>query len=46
MEISHTFKEIKDLCPNSIVENEMNIVFEGNNMQTSKKEVEEWINTL
>ena len=44
--IGRTFKEIEDLCPNSIVENEMNIVFEGNNMQTSKKEVEEWINTL
>lgn len=44
--IGRTFQEIKELCPNSNIENEMNIVFEGSNMQTSEKEVENWINCL
>ena len=44
--IGRTFKEIKDLCPNSTVENEMNIVFEGSELSTPKKEVENWINSL
>ena len=44
--IGRTFQEIKELCPNSVIENEMNIVFEGSNMQTSEKEVENWINCL
>lgn len=44
--IGRTFQEIKELCPNSVIENEMNIVFEGSNMQTSKEEVKNWINCL
>ena len=44
--IGRTFQEIKELCPNSNIENEMNIVFEGSDMQTSEKEVENWINSL
>ena len=44
--IGRTFQEIKELCPNSVIENEMNIVFEGSDMQTSEKEVENWINCL
>lgn len=44
--IGRTFKEIKDLCQNSTVENEMNIVFEGSELSTPKKEVENWINSL
>lgn len=44
--IGRTFKEIKDLCPNSTVENEMNIVFEGSELSTPKEDVENWINSL
>lgn len=44
--IGRTFKEIRYLCPNSNVENEMNIVFEGSELSTPKKEVENWINSL
>ena len=44
--IGRTFKEIRDLCPNSNVENEMNVVFEGSELSTPKKEVENWINSL
>ena len=44
--IGRTFQEIKELCPNSNIENEMNIVFEGSDMQTPEKEVENWINSL
>ena len=44
--IGRTVQEIEGLCPNSNIENEMNIVFEGSNMQTSEKEVENWINSL
>lgn len=44
--LGRTFQEIKELCPNSVIENEMNIVFEGSNMQTSKEEVKNWINSL
>ena len=44
--IGRTFQEIKELCPNSNIENEMNIVFEGSDMQTQEKEVENWINSL
>ncbi len=44
--IGRTFKEIKELCPNSKIEKEENIVFDGNNMKTSEKEVGNWINNL
>lgn len=46
--LGRTFKEIKDLCPNSNVENEMNIVFEGysDNLVTSPDELDNWLETL
>ena len=46
--LGRTFKEIKALCPNSKVEEGMNIVFESysDKLVTSEKEIENWINTL
>ncbi len=48
--LGHTFEEIKKLCPNSNVENEMNIVFttnyEENKLVTSKKEIDNWIENI
>ena len=48
--LGHTFKEIKKLCPNSRVENEMNIVFtqdyRENKLVTDEREIENWINKL
>ena len=48
--LGHTFKEIKKLCPNSKVENEMNIVFtqdyRENKLVTDEREIENWINKL
>lgn len=46
--LGKTFKEIKSLCPNSNVEEGMNIVFESysDKLVTSEKEIEDWINTL
>lgn len=46
--LGKTFKEIKSLCPNSKVEEGMNIVFESysDKLVTSEKEIENWINTL
>lgn len=46
--LGRTFKEIKSLCPNSKVEEGMNIVFESysDKLVTSEKEIENWINTL
>ena len=46
--LGKTFKEIKALCPNSKVEEGMNIVFESysDKLVTSEKEIENWINTL
>lgn len=46
--LGKTFIEIKNLCPNSIVTNNMNIVFESysDNLVTSDEEITDWINTL
>ncbi len=48
--LGHTFKEIKELCPNSKVENEMNIVFTEdyttNELVTSPDEIDQWIKKL
>lgn len=48
--LGRTFGEIKKLCKDAIVENEMNIVFTSdhtkNELITDKKEIEEWINNL
>ena len=46
--LGRTFKEIKSLCPNSIVEEGMNIVFESysDKLVTSENDVNKWIDTL
>lgn len=48
--LGRTFKEIKELCPNSIVKNEKSILFTEdhteNKLVTSEKEIEEWINSI
>lgn len=46
--LGKTFKEIKTLCPNSKIENELNIVFESysDKLVTSEKEISNWIDSL
>ncbi len=46
--LGKTFKEIEELCPDSKVQNEMNIVFEGysDNLVTSKQEIDKWIKEI
>ena len=46
--LGKTFKEIKSLCPNSIVEEGMNIVFESysSKLVTSENDVNNWIANL
>lgn len=46
--LGKTFQEIKKLCPNSNVENGMNIVFESysNTLVTKEQEIDNWINKL
>lgn len=46
--LGKTFKEIKTLCPNSRVENELNIVFESysDKLVTPEKEIDKWIDSL
>ena len=46
--LGKTFKEIKEMCPNSKVEKEMNIVFKSysDTLVTSEEEIESWINSL
>lgn len=46
--LGKTFKEIKELCPNSEVCNEMNIVFESysSNLVTREEDINTWINSL
>lgn len=46
--LGKTFKEIKLLCPNSIVDEGMNIVFESysDKLVTSENDVNKWIDTL
>ena len=48
--LGHTFQEIRDLCPNSNVENEMNIVFtedyRENQIVTEPDEIDKWMSNL
>lgn len=46
--LGRTFSEIKKLCPNSNVKNEMNIVFESysDKLVTKLEEINEWIESL
>lgn len=46
--LGKTFIEIKNMCPNSNIENEMNIVFESysDKLITSEQEILNWINSL
>ena len=46
--LGRTFQEIRELCPNSIVTNEMNIVFKSytDDLVTSSEEINKWINSL
>ena len=46
--LGHTFQEIQKLCPNSKVDNGMNIVFESysDNLVTSPDEIDEWVEKL
>ena len=46
--LGKTFDYIKKFCPNSTLENGMNIVFEsyGTNLITSMDKISEWINKL
>lgn len=44
--IGRTFKEIRELCPNSIIKDEIDIVFDGNNIKTSTEDIETWIKSI
>ena len=46
--LGKTFKEIKEMCPNSKVEEEMNIVFKSysDTLVTTEEEIDSWINSL
>lgn len=46
--LGKTFKEIAALCPNSNVEEGMNIVFEGysDKLVTNESDIDKWIETL
>ena len=48
--LGHTFEEIQKLCPNSKVENGMNIVYtedyRENQLVTSPDEIDNWIQKL
>lgn len=46
--LGKTFTEIKKLCPNSNVINEMNIVFESysDNLVTKEEDIDRWINLI
>ncbi len=46
--LGRSFTEVKKLCPNSIIKDEMNIVFEsyGDNLETSILEIDNWIDKL
>lgn len=46
--LGKNFKEIEKLCPDSKVQKEMNIVFEGysDNLVTSNVDIDNWINSL
>ena len=46
--LGRTFNEIKKLCPNSRIENEMNIVFESysDKLKTDEREIDNFIKVL
>ena len=46
--LGNTFKEIKEMCPNSKVEKEMDIVFKSYSdiLLTSSEEIDNWINSI
>jgi len=46
--LGKTFTEIKNMCPNSNIENEINIVFKSysDKLITSEQEILNWINSL
>lgn len=44
--LGRTFNEIKSLCPNANIINEMNIVFDGNNLKTNIDVINEWIKDI
>lgn len=46
--LGRTFNEIKSLCPNSNVEDELNIVFEGysDKLVTNETEIDNWIDRI
>lgn len=46
--LGKTFIEIKKMCPNSKVQNEMNIIFESysDELVTSKSDIDKWINDI
>lgn len=48
--IGKSFKEIKELCPDSIVKNEMNIVFTENHakhkLKTPTSGIDKWIKSI
>ena len=46
--LGKTFIEIKNMCPNSNIRNNMNIVFESyaDNLVTSEDEIDNWIKTI
>lgn len=46
--LGKSFKEVSRLCPNSKVENEMDIVFESysDKLKTDEKEIDNWIDNI
>lgn len=44
--LGHTFQDIKKLCPESEVVNEMNIEFSEDTLKTTMKELEKWIESI
>lgn len=46
--LGHTFVDFKKLCPNSKIENEMNIVFESysDKLVTKIEDINDWINEI
>ena len=48
--LGRTFKEIEELCPNSVIEKEMNIVFtqdyKEKQLVTSPDEIDKWVKEL
>ena len=48
--LGKTFKEIKELCPDSNVKNEMNIVFTENytehKLKTPSSEIDSWLRSI